>query len=115
VNGGTLILSAGDYFFQSLTINSGSTLRATPTTRIFVRDALVFNAPVLATSGTALQAITLGFAGTTLGMFAPFNGTLIAPNATVTFGTGAGLTYRGSFFGRTLEVTPASVLVCTPS
>jgi len=57
---------------------------------------------------------TLGFAGTTLGIFAPFNGTLIAPNAAVTFGTGAGLTYRGSFFGRTLEVTPASVLVCTP-
>ena len=115
LNGGTLILAAGDYFFQSLTINSGSTLRATPTTRIFVQNALVFNAPIRATSGTALQAITLGFAGTTLGMFSPFNGTLIAPNAHVTFGTGAGLTYRGLFFGRTLEITPASVLVCTPS
>jgi len=112
VNGGTLILSAGDYFFQSLTINAASTVRATPTTRIFVRDTLVFNAPVRAASGTAVQSVFLGFAGATLNLFAPFNGTLVAPNAAVTFGTGSGLTYTGSFFGRILEVTPASVLVC---
>jgi hypothetical protein len=115
VNGGTLVLGAGDYFFQSLTINSGSTVRAQATTRIFVRNTLVFNAPIRAASGTALQSIFLGFAGANLSLTAPFNGTLLAPNAAVTFGTGAGLTYTGSFFGRTLEITPASVLVCRAS
>jgi hypothetical protein len=113
INGGTLILAAGDYFFQSLTINSGSTVRATPETRVFVENALIFNAPFRASSGTAIQAITFGFAGANLSLLAQFNGTLIAPNADVIFGTGAGITYTGSFFGRTLEVTPASNLVCS--
>jgi hypothetical protein len=112
VNGGTLILSAGDYFFRSLTINAGSTVRVAPTTRIFVHDALVFNAPFRAGSGTAVQAIQLGFAGSTLSLIAPFNGTLIAPNADVIFGTGAGVSYTGSFFARVLEITPASTLLC---
>ena len=71
-----------------------------------MRDNLVFNAPVRATSGTAVQSVFLGFAGATLNLFAPFNGTLVAPNAAVTFGTGSGLTYTGSFFGRILEVAP---------
>jgi hypothetical protein len=114
VNGGTLILQAGDYFFQSLTINAGSTIRVPTGTRVFVRDALSFQSPFLGTSGTALQSLTLGFAGTTVSLLAPFNGTLLAPNASVTFGTGAGLTYRGQFFGRSFEVTPASTLVCAP-
>jgi len=113
LNGGTLILAAGDYFFQSLTINASSTVRATPTTRIFTRDTLIFNAPIRGTSGTALQAIVLGFAGANLSLTAQFNGTLVAPNANVIFGTGAGVTYRGSFFGRILEVTPGSTLVCS--
>ncbi len=112
VNGGALILAAGSYFFQSLTLNSGSTVRAIPTTEIFVENTLVFNAPIRATSGTALQPVLLGFAGQNLSLTAQFNGTLIAPNADVDFGTGSGVTYTGSFFGRILEITPASVLVC---
>jgi len=113
VNGGTLILAAGDYFFQSLTLNSGSTIiRATATTRIFVQNTLVFDSPILGTTGTAVQPIFLGFAGTNLSMLAQFNGTLVAPNADVIFGTGAGIVYTGEFFGRVLEVTPASELVC---
>jgi len=113
VNGGTLILAAGDYFFRSLTINSGSTVRVRPTTRIFVRDTLGFGASLLAAAGTAVQPIFLGYAGTAdLGMLARFDGTLVAPNATVRFGTGAGLTFTGSFFAKVLEVTPASTLVC---
>jgi len=113
VNGGTLILSAGDYYFQSFTINSGAIVRVAPTTRLFVRDSLQFNAPFLATTGSAVQPIFMGFAGTTLNLFALFNGTLVAPNASVVFGTGAGLTFTGSFFGRSFEVTPGSSLVCS--
>jgi hypothetical protein len=114
VNGGTLILSGGDYFFQSLTINAGVTVRAQPTTRIFVRNTLGFQSSILAASGTTVQRITLGFAGANLSMLATFNGTLIAPNATVTFGTDGSLTYTGTFFARTLEATPGTNLVCSP-
>jgi hypothetical protein len=43
---------------------------------------------------------------------APFTGTLVAPAAYVSFSTGSGLTFTGSFFARTIEVQPASVLAC---
>lgn len=115
VNGGTLILQAGDYFFQSLTLNSSSIIRVQPTTRIFVRDTLIFNAPFLTAAGAGIQRITLGYAGANpLSMLAVFNGTLIAPNAAVNFGTGSGLVFTGSFFARIIEVNPASQLVCSP-
>lgn len=114
VNGGTLILSGGDYFFQSLTINANVTVRVQPTTRIFVRNTLGFQSPLLAASGSTVQRITLGFAGTTLSMLATFNGTLIAPNASVFFGTDTSLTFTGSFFARTLEVNPGNNMVCSP-
>jgi hypothetical protein len=113
LNGGTLNLQGGDYYFQSLTINSSSTIHVTATTRIFVHDSLIFNAPFVSTSGVVLP-IFLGFAGTSLNMYAVFNGTLVAPNAAVIFGTGSGLTFTGSFFGRAFEVTPGSALVCSP-
>lgn len=113
-NGGVLTFTAGDFYFQSLYINAGATVRVDPKTRIFVRDQLTYNAPLLALSGTRVQPIYLGYAGTSLlGLYAAFNGTLLAPNAKVTFGTGAGLVYTGSFWARSLEVTPGSALVCS--
>jgi hypothetical protein len=80
---------------------------------VFVQSSLFFNAPFRASSGTAIQPIFLGFAGSNLSLLAQFNGTLVAPNASVVFGTGSGIVYTGSFFGRSLEVTPASTLVCS--
>ena len=73
----------------------------------------MFQSPLLAAVGTTVQRITLGFAGTTLSMLATFNGTLIAPNATVFFGTDTSLTFIGSFFARVLEVRPDTNLVCS--
>jgi hypothetical protein len=115
INGGTLILKAGDYYFQSLTINSGAILRVTATTRIFVRDAVTFNSPFLGSSGSAVQPIYFGYAGTVdLSMNSVFNGTLVAPNGKVKFGSGSALTFTGSFFGRSFELNPGASLVCSP-
>lgn len=114
VNGGTLVLAAGDYFFQSLTMNANGTVRVAPTTRVFVRDNIGFLTPFRASSGTAIQAIFFGFAGSNLSLPIRFDGTLVAPNATVSFGSGPGVTYTGSFYGRRLQVNPASALVCSP-
>ncbi|HVV52135.1 MAG TPA: kelch repeat-containing protein [Polyangia bacterium] len=113
VNGGTLVLAAGDYFFQSFTINSGAVVRATPTTRIFVQSSLAFNASILASSGTSVQPIFLGYAGSnSVSLGARFDGTLVAPNASVVFGAGPALTFSGSFFARTIEVAAGSTLAC---
>ena len=114
-SGATMILGPGDFFFQNLTMNSGAIVRVTPTTRIFVRNSFTTQAPFLASAGTAVQPIFFGFAGTALAFDAVFNGTLVAPNATVFFGTGAGLTFTGAFYARTIEVRPQSTLVCQTS
>ena len=58
------------------------------------RDTLVFNAPIRATSGTAVQPIYLGFAGATLNLVAQCDGTLVAPNANVIFETSSGVTLK---------------------
>jgi hypothetical protein len=111
VNGGILNLGAGDYFIRSLTINSGVTVRALPTTRLFVMNQLSYKSAITKVGG-ARQPILLGFVGTTLNLEAGFDGTLLAPNAKVSFGIGSGLLYTGAFFARILEVRPASTLVC---
>jgi hypothetical protein len=113
VNGGTLVLAAGDYFFQSLTLNAAGTVRATPTTRIFVQNTLIFNSSIRASTGTAIQPIFLGLASSgTTSLGARFDGTVVAPNGTVVFGLGPALTFSGSFFARTIEVASGSTLAC---
>jgi len=114
VNGGTLVLSAGDYFFQSLTINASVTVRATPTTRIFVQNSFFFNSPILQATGTAIQPLTVGYAGSTaVTLGARLDGSFTAPNASVVFGSGPNpLTYSGSYFARSIEIAPGSILAC---
>ena len=114
-SGGTLVLGTGDFFFTNLIINAAATVRATPTTRVFVRSFFTAQSPFLAPSGTAVQPIFLGYAGTSLQFNAPFNGTLVAPNAQVFFGTGAGLTFTGAFYAQSIDVRPQSTLVCLTS
>ncbi len=114
-SGGALLLGKGDYFFQSLTINASVTLRATPTTRVFVQSQLALRSSFLASSGSSIQSVFLGFAGSSLVLEATFNGTLVAPEAAVEFGTGSGLTFAGAFYGWVLEVRPQSTLVCVTS
>ncbi|MEP6652477.1 MAG: kelch repeat-containing protein [Myxococcales bacterium] len=113
VNGGTLVLAAGDYFFQSFTINASVIVRATPTTRIFVQNSLIFNSPILASAGSAIQPVFLGFAGTNVSLGARLDGTFVAPNATAILGAGpTPQTYSGSYFARTIELAPRSILAC---
>jgi hypothetical protein len=114
-SGGTLVLGTGDFFFTNLTINAASTVRATPTTRVFVRSFFTAQSPILAASGTAVQPIFLGYGGTFLQLSAAFNGTLVAPNAQLFLGTGAGVTFTGAFYAQTIDLRPGSTLVCLTS
>lgn len=112
---GTLILGTGDFFFTNLTINAAATVRATPTTRVFIRSFYNGQSPFLGASGTAVQPIFFGFAGTFIQFDAVFNGTLVAPNAQVFIGAGTGLTFTGAFYARSIDLRPASTLVCLTS
>jgi len=98
-------------FFRSLTINSAVNVRVSAATRVFVLNSVALRSSFTRPGGQ-LQAIMLGFGGATLALEAPFNGTLIAPNASVTFGAASGITFSGSFFGRPLQVRPQSTLIC---
>jgi hypothetical protein len=114
LNGGsTLVLASGDYFFRSLTINTSVRVIVSPNTRIFVRDQLTFRSPFILANGTP-QAITLGYAGTSLSLQAAFSGTLVAPAALVVFGAAQPTSNRGSFYARAIEVRPGSTLTCAP-
>ena len=105
LNGGTLTLTgSGDYYFRTLTINNGATIRVAANSRVFVQNSLAYRSPFRPPTGSTVQTVYLGFAGTSVTMEAPYNGTMVAPNATVQFGTGAGLTFNGSFFAGTIEV-----------
>lgn len=110
-SGGTLVLAAGDYFFQSFTVNSAAVVQVSPDTRVFVQSSLALRAPFRGAGGT-VQPILLGFAGSSTTLETRFDGTLIAPNARVEFGIGAGIVFTGSFFARIIEVRPDSDLVC---
>jgi hypothetical protein len=66
----------------------------------------------VSSTGTVVSSF-LGYAGSAdLRLEAPLDGTCVAPNAHVYFGTGAGLTFTGSFFARIIEVNAGSDLVC---
>jgi hypothetical protein len=114
VNGGTLELGSGDYFFDNLTIFSGTVVRVTADTRVFVENSLVFSSS-LRLADNSVAPIYMGFAGASVTMEARFDGTFVAPNAAVTFGVGSGLLFTGSFYARVIEVRRGSELACVAS
>lgn len=111
-SGGTLVLGAGDYFFTDLQVNSASSVvRAAATTRVFVQNTLTLRGSFVNNAG-AVQTVYLGFAGASAILEAAFNGTLLAPNGQITFGTGSALTFRGGFLVKNIVVRPDAKLVC---
>jgi hypothetical protein len=123
-SGGTLSLTSGNFFFRTLIINASAIVRtANPTsptglsaTRVHVRDGLTFHSPFrVSAPGTATRPIFLGFGGSSAALLAAFNGKLVAPNAHITFGTGAPITYTGAFYGRVIQVRNEADLVCQAS
>lgn len=109
---GTLVLGAGNYFFRSLAINASSIVRATAATRLYVQNNLAYQSPIRAPSGNAVQAVFLGFAGATTTIEETFNGTFVAPNASVAFGIDTSRTYTGAFYARSIELRPQMTMVC---
>lgn len=108
LDGGTLILTGGSYFFETLSLPAGSQIEAAPDTRVYVANSLLLESSFLASgSGVGcascaapatcftggrpsearcVQRIFLGYAGTDpLTVATPFLGTFVAPNASVTF------------------------------
>ena len=116
-SGGAVTLSAGTYFFQGLSFNSGSTMRINSSggsVFIYVMSTLAFERAtqtLVAGNAAALRIVCFG-AGTVF-MQMPFTGTVVAPAATLNF-QGSGITYRGAFFGNSITGGPNLTYVRNP-
>jgi len=104
----------GDYFFNTLTLNSGGIINVTqPGVRIFVQMINLNNGGAFAG-----QPVFLGYLGTTLlNVNVDFRGTLVAPDAPVALNSGPDMQnpviLQGSFFGLDLTVNNGSNIICT--
>jgi hypothetical protein len=79
--------------------------------------ALTFRSPFLLDGqSSALATVYLGLLtnGSVL-IETAFNGTLLAPSASVSFGIGSGTTHRGLFFARNIELRPGTIVECAAS
>lgn len=113
-----LRLQAGDYFFTDLYLNSvGVVVVGVPGSRLYVSGNVNYHTPIVTAVGSdELAMIELGVSGPgSLSLYAPFHGTVIAPQRNLVLGTAAGMTFTGSFYAAGIEVTPDSTLVCSPS
>ncbi len=86
-------------------------------TRIFASGNVTYNTSIVTAVGsTQLAPVMLGVSGTgSLALYAPFSGSVVAPQRDLVVGTTSGMTFRGSFYARSIDVTPASALICDPT
>ena len=108
---GVLVLQAGTYFFEALTVNSGGKIVATPDTVLFVKNSNQFQGPIVDSSNN-LVPVFLGYNGTTLNLSNNFMGTVVAPNATVKFGTSSAQLFIGTIHAKTIDLQNGADLQC---
>ena len=105
---GAVTLTAGTYFFQGLSFNSGSTMRIDSSGGsifVYVMTTLAFQRATqtsVAGNPAALRVVCFGTG--TVFLQATFTGTVVAPAATLNLqGTAA---YNGAFFGLSISGGP---------
>jgi len=108
-SGGAATFSAGTYFFQGLSFNSGSTMRINSSGGsifIYVMTTLAFQRGTQTLVGGNANALRVVCFGTgTVFMQMAFTGTVVAPLATINF-QGSSITYSGAFFGNSITGGP---------
>ena len=124
-SGGTVVLSAGQYFFQNINVQGLVRAPAAVMTagqpsagpRVYVQSSFALLNPIRVTNpadNTTVQTAFIGLATSgSATLQVPFNGTLVAPNTSVTVGTGGGVTFTGAIYGRALGLSNDSRLVCS--
>jgi hypothetical protein len=102
---GAVTLVSGTYFFDSIAFNSASTMRIDSSNGpvfVNVRSSFAFQRATQAAVGNSNldQLRFVLFGSGSVFLEAPFTGTVVAPEATITM-QGA-VTYRGGFFGQSI-------------
>ncbi len=97
-------LGAGAYATRRLSLEPDSVFVADEPVGLLVKDALTYRGKSVTTQG-APNPLNIGYFGSSqANIEAPFTGTVLAPNATLTLGGNAGQIFKGRFYGRRLEV-----------
>jgi MYXO-CTERM domain-containing protein len=105
----SLALRGGTYYFESLGLEPQATLaldEAAAPVVIYVNQGLTFRGAIA--SNAPASNLLIGVIGTGfVSIETAFQGTLIAPNASVVLGTGqTPLVHRGAFYARDIRVPP---------
>ena len=103
-----LTLSAGSYYFESLTFEPNAEIRLNKSAGpiyVYVLNSFIHRGTFVDGGGKLANAL-FGYFGTSLATVeAPFLGTLVAPNAKIWLATiGSNPGHRGAFFGREIEL-----------
>jgi hypothetical protein len=108
-SGAALTLAPGRYRFAALEVATGGTLAlGAGETVIHVHASLVHRGETRL-SGSA--SVVLGYFGSAAAVLdASFEGTVIAPNATLQLGAVRNSRFVGAFFARSVEVQPSSIV-----
>jgi hypothetical protein len=113
-----LRLTAGRYFFTSLDLEPLARLEVDESAGpvvIFVKSSLIYRGSIV-TPANVLATIFLGYTGTqAVTLEAPFNGTFVAPNASLMLGVDTSIQFRGQYVAKTFELRPDSVITCDTS
>jgi hypothetical protein len=113
-----LTLSAGTYYFQSLTLEPQSRLhlnQAGGPVKLYVKNSMIVRGQIASIAG-APDGFVLGFAGTgSVVLETPFpGGTVIAPSAGVVIASLGTNAFRGQLFAKDIQVRPQAVVTCIP-
>jgi hypothetical protein len=111
---GVLRLSAGTYFFDSFDVMPNARVEVDQTggpVFVYVEASLSAKGAFVSVGGNA-ALLLVGYTGTAqVEMASPFEGTVVAPLATVKLGPG---TCSGGFFASVVDVGPNTVIVHDP-
>jgi hypothetical protein len=115
--GATLTLKSGNYTLNSFQLESLAKLAldvAAGPVVLFVKSGFTFRGSVSSPTD-ATQSLLIEYAGTsTASIEAPFQGTIVAPNARLNLATVQGAGHRGSFFAKDIEVFPDAKITFKP-
>lgn len=116
--GAHLQLSAGDYVFKSIDLESNAHLEIIKTNgpvRVLVLENAILRASYDHTPATP-NGFVMGFAGqNTVYLETPFRGTVVAPNATVNLRSVDPEVHRGEFFGKSIKTEGGARVVHVPA
>jgi len=102
----TLVLESGTYYFDSLDVRPRAVVRAEGEVTIEVRTGAVLRSSFV-DEGGGIVPVTLRYRGLApLGLVSAFDGSVLAPKADLSIGSGHARSFTGMFYAKTIDVRP---------